>query len=185
VRRRLFVAFLAAGLLLVAGFTAAAVASGGSPFGLLEHQPATADDTTTDRDTLDRATTEPTTSAESTEDESGEDEKANRKTTTEATDATSSSHKVTICHQTGSKKHPFHPISVDEHALSAHTDHGDTVGPCPAATAGAAPAAKHAKPKHSGDKTRAPGGSHRSEQGRLNGNGQAHGPGKHAGGPNK
>ena len=46
-RRRLFVALLAAGLLVVAGFTAAAVASGGSPFALLEDQSRTADETTT------------------------------------------------------------------------------------------------------------------------------------------
>jgi cytoskeletal protein RodZ len=187
VRRRVFVALLAAGLLLVAGFTAAAVASGGSPFALLEDQPKTADDTTTDLDTLDRTTTDKTTSAESTEDESSEDEsaedeKAHEKATTAST---ASSHKVTICHHTGSKKHPFHPISVDEHALRAHTAHGDTVGSCPATAAGTAPAAKHGKPKHSGGKAKGAGGSQRSEQGRKNGKDQSHRPGERAGGPSK
>ena len=186
-RRRLFVALLAAGLLLVAGFTAAAVASGGSPFALLEGQSSTAGETTNDQGTLDRTTTEKATSTESTEDESSEDEsaedqKAQEKTTT---DVTTSSQKVTICHHTGSKKHPFHPITVDEHALAAHTGHGDTVGPCPATTPSNAPAAKHGKPKHSGGNAKGAGRSQRSEQGRNNGNGQSHRPEKHPGGPTK
>jgi hypothetical protein len=177
----LFVALLAAGLLLVAGFTAAAVASGGSPFGLGEDQSSSADVTTTDQDTLDRTTTE----KKATEDESAEDEKAHEKTTT---DATNSSHKVTICHHTGSKKHPFHPITVDEHALPAHTGHGDTAGPCPATTPSTAPAAKHGKPKHSSGKAKGADRSDRSEQGQSHGNGQSDRPEndrpeKHAGGP--
>jgi cytoskeletal protein RodZ len=185
VRRRLFVALLAAGLLLVAGFTAAAVASGGSPFALLEDQSRTADETTTDQATLDRTTTEKATSTQSTEDESSEDEssedqRVQKKTTTAVTTA---SQKVTICHHTGSTKHPFHPITVDEHAVPAHTGHGDTVGPCPATTSSAAPAAKQGKPKHSGGNAKGAGRSQRSEQGRKNGNGQSHRPEKHAGGP--
>ena len=184
-RRRLFVALLAVGLLLVAGFTAAAVASGGSPFGLGEDQSSTADETTTNGDTLDRTATEKAISGESTEDESSEDEsakdeKAEEKTTT---DEAKSSQKVTICHHTGSKKNPFHPITVDEHALAAHTGHGDTVGPCPAITASTAPAAKHGKPKHSGGKAKGAGRSERAEQGQKHGNGQSHRPEKHAGGP--
>jgi hypothetical protein len=39
--------------------------------------------------------------------------------------------KVTICHHTGSRKHPFHTITVNAHALPAHLAHGDTIGPCP------------------------------------------------------
>jgi hypothetical protein len=173
VRRRLFVALLAAGLLLVAGFTAAAVASGGGPFGLLD-QHRTAEDTSTGRDALGQATTD-----ESREDESAEEEDAS----TGARAATSGAveHKVTICHHTGSKKHPFHPITVDEHALPAHTGHGDTVGPCPAAAASAAPAAKHGKPKQFNGKARAARRSHRSEQGWRNGSDQSHRPGKHGG----
>ncbi len=186
-RRRLFLALLAAGLLLVAGFTAAAVASGGSPFALLEDQSSTADETATDQGTLDRTTTEKATSTESGEDESSEDEsaedqKGHEKTTT---DEAKSSQKVTICHHTGSQKHPFHPITVDEHALAAHTGHGDTVGPCPATTPSAVPAAKHGKSKHSGGNAKGAGRSQRSEQGRNNGNGQSHRPEKHPGGPTK
>jgi hypothetical protein len=183
VRRRLFVALLGAGLLLVAGFTAASVASGGSPFSLLADQPRAAGDTTTDRDTLDRTTTEQATSAQSTEDESSEDESAKDEKAEEKTrtDESKSNQKVTICHHTGSKKHPFHPITVNEHALAAHTGHGDTVGRCPAITA---PAAKHGKPKHSGGRAKGAGRSDRSEQGRENRNdGQSQRPKKHAGGP--
>ena len=98
------------------------------------------------------------------------------------TDVSTSSQKVTICHHTGSTKHPFHPITVDEHAVPAHTGHGDTVGPCPATTASTAPAAKHGKPTHSGGKAKGAGRSDRSEQGRKNGNGQSHRPEKHTGG---
>ena len=182
-RRRLFVALLAAGLLLVAGFTAAAVASGGSPFGLGEDQSSTADETTANRDTLDRTTTKKaSTEDESSDDESAEDQKAHEKTTT---DEAKSSQKVTICHHTGSQKHPFHPITVDEHAVPAHTGHGDTVGPCPATASSTGPAAKHGKPKHSSGKSNGAGGSDRSEQAQKHGNGQSHRPEKHAGGPNR
>jgi len=184
--RRRFIALLTAGLLLVVGFAAAAVASGGSPFRLLEDQSATVADATTG-DALEQTTTDDTTSAESTtdessEDESTEDQKAQEKTTTHVT---TSSQKVTICHHTGSTKHPFHPISVDEHALAAHTAHGDTLGACPAMTARTAPAAKHGKPKHPSGKAKAAGRSERSEPGRKHGNGQSHRPKKHAGGPNR
>jgi cytoskeletal protein RodZ len=186
VRRRLFVVLLAAGLLLVAGFTAAAVASGGSPFALLEDQSSTADETTTDQGTLDRTTTEKATSTESSDDESSdddsaEDQKAQEKTTT---GEAKSSQQVTICHHTGSTKHPFHPITVDENAVPAHTGHGDTVGPCPAITASTGPAAKHGKPKHSSGKAKGAGRSERSEQGQKHGNGQSHRPEQHGGGPN-
>jgi hypothetical protein len=39
--------------------------------------------------------------------------------------------KITICHHTGSKKHPTETITVSENALRAHLAHGDTLGPCP------------------------------------------------------
>jgi hypothetical protein len=38
--------------------------------------------------------------------------------------------KVTICHHTHSKKHPFVTIRVSVRALKAHMKHGDTIGPC-------------------------------------------------------
>ncbi len=48
--------------------------------------------------------------------------------------------KVTICHATGSETNPYVLITVDEHALKAHTSHQDgqdivnPSGPCPGAT---------------------------------------------------
>jgi len=40
--------------------------------------------------------------------------------------------KVTVCHRTHSKKHPWVKISISTHALKAHLRHGDTMGACPA-----------------------------------------------------
>ena len=39
--------------------------------------------------------------------------------------------KVTLCHHTHSKRHPFVTINVSQRALPAHLRHGDTTGPCP------------------------------------------------------
>ena len=44
-------------------------------------------------------------------------------------------YKVTICHHTGSTKHPWHTISISNRAVAAHLRHGDFVvtptAPCP------------------------------------------------------
>src|SRR3954465_10541677 len=40
-------------------------------------------------------------------------------------------YKITICHHTHSKKHPFHTIRISNKAWPAHQRHGDTLGPCP------------------------------------------------------
>ena len=45
--------------------------------------------------------------------------------------------KVTICHHTHSKKHPWVQISVGAPAAKAHLRHHDTLGPCPTHAAGA------------------------------------------------
>ena len=39
-------------------------------------------------------------------------------------------YRVQICHVTGSKKHPFHTITVSSNAVAAHVRHGDHVGAC-------------------------------------------------------
>ena len=59
-------------------------------------------------------------------------------TTTDGTVATPTStgpqSKVTICHRTGSKKHPFHTITVAAPSVPAHLAHGDVLGPCTPST---------------------------------------------------
>ena len=45
--------------------------------------------------------------------------------------------KVTVCHRTGSTKHPFHTITVAVPAVRAHLKHGDVLGPCTVATVAA------------------------------------------------
>jgi hypothetical protein len=42
--------------------------------------------------------------------------------------------KVTICHRTGSKRHPFVTIRVSRSAVRKHLAHGDKLGPCSRAT---------------------------------------------------
>jgi hypothetical protein len=73
--------------------------------------------------------------------------------------------KTTICHRTGSKKHPRHTIVVSNSAVPAHLRHGDTLGPCPT-TAAPTTSSTSSNPSNSGkDK-----GEH--------GNGKGHGHGK-------
>jgi ABC-type sugar transport system substrate-binding protein len=71
--------------------------------------------------------------------------------------------KVTICHHTHSKKHPWVTITVGQAAVKAHLKHGDTVGPCPSAS-----------PKTASTSTPATTKSH----GHGDGNGSGHGQGK-------
>ena len=44
-------------------------------------------------------------------------------------------YKVTVCHHTGSKNHPWHTIRISNRAVAAHLRHGDFVvtltAPCP------------------------------------------------------
>ena len=46
----------------------------------------------------------------------------NASTSTKTTDAAV---KVSLCHHTGSWKHPYHLIRVSSHAVDAHRRHGD------------------------------------------------------------
>ena len=59
-------------------------------------------------------------------------------------------YKVLLCHHTGSKKHPWHTISVSSHALRAHLRHRDTIGPC---TASPSTGHDHGKPSTTGPST--------------------------------
>src|SRR6476620_319980 len=63
--------------------------------------------------------------------------------------------KVTVCHRTHSKKHPWVKIRISRHALRAHLRHGDFVvdvtHPCPPATTAIAKKNRHqCKGKHQG-----------------------------------
>jgi hypothetical protein len=40
-------------------------------------------------------------------------------------------YKVTVCHHTGSKKHPWHLVTISNRAVRAHLRHGDVMPPCP------------------------------------------------------
>ena len=54
--------------------------------------------------------------------------------------AHSNDHKVEICHVEGSGER--HTIEIDEHAVDAHQEHGDTLGACIATTTHLVPATK-------------------------------------------
>ena len=68
--------------------------------------------------------------------------------------------KVTVCHRTHSKKHPWVKIRISRHAVKAHLRHGDFVvdasHPCPPATTASAKKNKHqGKGKHHQDAPKA------------------------------
>jgi hypothetical protein len=85
---------------------------------------------------------------------------------TTATTSTTS-HKVTICHRTHSKKKKFHTISVDSHAVAAHLRHGDTLGACTSTTSTSKKKGKNST-----------GSNTSSTPGHGNGNGNGNGNGK-------
>ena len=85
-------------------------------------------------------------------------------------------YKVLLCHHTGSKKHPWHQISVGAPAVKAHLKHGDYLGACttpPPASAATAP--KHGK---SGDHGNSGSQGNSGNQGQSGSNGKGHGKGK-------
>jgi hypothetical protein len=101
--------------------------------------------------------------------------------------------KVTVCHRTHSKKHPWVRIRISRKALKAHMRHGDFVvddaHPCPPANTAAK--AKHknknkqngkSKGKHHGK-----GNKHQGQAAAKNGNAAAskHKGGQHKGGQHK
>jgi hypothetical protein len=147
--RRALIALSAAVLVVVAGVAAAAAASGDSPIDLLRAKPS--------KQTVERprakssasraharpSAPEPSKASAKKNDDQADDEDRGSKGDTTSEEA--GEHKVTLCHHTGSWKHPFHAISVGDQAVTAHTAHGDTVGACPAAPADVTRPGKHAK----------------------------------------
>src|SRR3954447_9500016 len=145
--RRGLIALSATGLVLVASVAAATAASGDSPIDLLRAKPAKKTvqrpQVTSSATHARAATAAPRpgkASAEKADDQADAEDQDSKSGTTSQEPA---KHKVTLCHHTGSWKHPFHAISVDEHAVTAHTAHGDTLGACPATPADATPPSKH------------------------------------------
>lgn len=78
-------------------------------------------------------------------------------------------YRVTICHRTGSKKHPAHTITVSSAAVAAHLRHGDHLGAC----TGSEP------PKGHGAAAGAPTTPGAPTQGHGNGNGNGNANGHH------
>jgi hypothetical protein len=76
-------------------------------------------------------------------------------------------YKVTICHRTHSKKHPWHTISVGAPAVKAHLRHGDKLGACPPAVAATSTTTTATTKGNSGDHGKS--GDH------GNGHGKGHG----------
>ncbi len=75
-------------------------------------------------------------------------------------------YKITICHRTHSKKHPFVQISVSVHGANAHLRHGDTLGTCPVPPV-PAPVTKHGDDGDHGNN-----GDHGKGKGKGNDQGQ-------------
>jgi len=87
-------------------------------------------------------------------------------------------YKVTLCHHTHSKKHPWHQISVGAPAVKAHLKHGDYLGACTTPP----PASPATAPKHGKSGSKGKSGTHGNSgsqgQSGTNGNGKGHGKGK-------
>ena len=83
-------------------------------------------------------------------------------------------YKVTICHHTGSKKHPWHLITISNKAVPAHLRHHDVMPPCPPPPSTAAK--HHGKPSSDTSHGQSSSGTqgHENNQG-GNGNGKDNG----------
>src|ERR687886_217982 len=152
--RRNATRLIVAVVLGVGGFAAAAYASGNSPLALLD-TPTDTTGTTATTDTTGTTATTGTTGTTATTGTTGTTETTGTTATTGTTGTTGTTEttpqKVTICHHTHSKKHPFHTISVSVNALPAHLRHGDTVAPCPSVAAQQAQAKAKANAKAKGN----------------------------------
>jgi hypothetical protein len=144
--RRRLITSLAIGVLLLAGFTAAAVASGGSPLDLIASPATTTHGVSSTRGAKPNKAVTPAPARRSTDEMPDADTDEDRADAAEQKSTTQSEHKVVICHHTGSRKHLFHPISVDENSVAAHIRHGDTRGNCPSAPASPPRTTTHGRP---------------------------------------
>jgi hypothetical protein len=162
--RRGLIALLAAGLVLVVGVAAAAATGGSSPMDLFHVKPAKKvaqrprETPLASRTHVTSTPARPSGASAKKEDDQADNEDKDSKRG--ATSQEPAAHKVMLCHHSGSWKHPFHAISVDEHAVTAHTAHGDTLGACSATPADGTPRTKHEKQisptrPHPGDRGRA------------------------------
>ena len=147
--RRGLIALLATGVVLVGSVAAAAAASGDNPIDLLRAKPAKnavqrprANSSVSSGHATSTAPRRNKAAAKKDEDQADDEDRDSKTGTTSQKPA---AHRVMLCHHTGSWKHPFHAISVDEHAVTAHTARGDTLGACPATPAEPTPPTKHAK----------------------------------------
>jgi hypothetical protein len=88
-------------------------------------------------------------------------------------------YKVTLCHHTHSKKHPWVQISVGAPAVKAHLKHHDLLGPCPPAstTAGTTSHGKSGDKGKSGHQNTS-GNQNKGKSGDDHGNSGSHGKGK-------
>ena len=90
--------------------------------------------------------------------------------------------KVTICHHTHSKKHPWVQITVGAAAVKAHLKHHDTLGPCPTTspTSGTKSHGKSGDKGKSGDHGQSSGqsSSNNGKSGDDHGKSGSHGKGK-------
>ena len=80
-------------------------------------------------------------------------------------------YKVTICHHTGSKHHPWHLIRISNRAVPAHLRHHDVMPPCPTTLT---VAKNHGKPSSAGSQSQSTSGS-QSHKDDDHGNGKDNG----------
>jgi hypothetical protein len=86
-------------------------------------------------------------------------------------------YRVTICHHTGSKKHPWHLITISNKAVPAHLRHHDVLPPCPTTLTVAKNHGKsgdHGKPSSAGSQSQSTSGS-QSHKDDDHGNGKDNG----------
>jgi hypothetical protein len=92
-------------------------------------------------------------------------------------------YKITICHRTHSKKHPWVQIRISNRALKAHLKHGDTFPPpCPTTAAATNKQKHHGKQSNTGPTTQTSSNAQNNGQSQSHGkSGESHGNNGHHG----